>query len=218
RARAGGCVDLLLVRKGCEFYSRCERWKLRPQSLATGKSAKTGRARTAPFWPTQPPAARKDRTICRTHAASGERAASESRPPLPPARRVPAPGRARSPARPHLSPTHVPAGARACSLIPRLPAPAAPLAFRCRRPRATGVSLLRETPFALSTSWPPCRQAESDARSRRTGVLCAKRLLTGWLAAAVTPWSPASRQNPGSLRGRKDVPRSGARASGRGPG
>lgn len=119
--------------------------------------------------------------------------------PAPPAgsQETPPPGRARSPAQappPHRR--NVPAGARACPLIPRLPAPAATLAAGRRR-RAASVSLPRETPFAPRAVWPPRRRAESDAPGPRPGVPRAQRPPARCLAAAVTAWSLASTEESG---------------------
>lgn len=117
--------------------------------------------------------------------------------PPPPALSLetPPPRRAHSPAQAPPPRRHsVPAGARACTLIPRLPAPAATLAPRRRcRYRATSVSNPLETPFAFRAVWPPRCLAESDAPGPLTGVPWAKRSL----AAAVTPWSPASTEESG---------------------
>lgn len=117
-------------------------------------------------------------------------------PPLTRSPETPPPGRARSlaqapPPRRH----NVPAGARACPLIPRLPAPAATLAS-CRR-RAAGVSLPRETPFALRLVWSPRSQAESDVPGPWTGVPRAKRPLPRWLASVVTSWLLATTEESG---------------------
>lgn len=149
----------------------------------------------SPQPPAPPPAARasplaKDRTPGPAPGLAPPRPLPAT---PPPAARLPAQA---PPARRH----NVPAGARACTLIPRLPAPAT-FAPGCRR--ATRVHLPPETPFALGAA----QAAGSDAPSARTGVPWAKQPLARPLPAAGTPGRQGPRTDPGSLRVSKDVPR-----------
>lgn len=161
-------------------YSRCSR-RPRPQ-------------------PPAPPPAARARPLARDLTPAPPRPRPWTRPlpaTPPPAARSPAQA---PPARRH----NVPAGARACTLIPRLPAPAT---LAPGRRRATRVHLPAETPFALGRSG-AAQAAGSDAPCARTGVPGAKRPLARPLAAAVTPGRRGPRTDPGSLRVSKDVPRS----------
>lgn len=163
--------------EGAIFISP-ESGKPRLQKRAPERRAKSGWSCTAPCWSAKQSAGRSSQDISETLAAPRDAAAAAPPPPAlslktPPPRRVHSPAQAPPPRR-----HSVPAGARACTLIPRLPAPAATLAPRRRcRCRATGVSFPLETPFAFRAVWPPRCLAESDAPGPLTGVPWAKRSL-----------------------------------------